>query len=249
MPNVVWTDHGELLESMWRCRDSWKNAVHLPDLQEALRRQDAAAATDLEPLTDALLQDGSADDTAATIRLAALSRPAADHHLPGWDGYFVTEDADGRQLYSSQRFPPASDWRPVAAAPGAATHEPAATPDAAPNLVHDDATDLFFTADGRWYLPDQVTEVYQHPQRLELFYDADGRYYQHGLPYTAEPAHPGAPAVTEPGPDTAPVTARGVLEDLLDTARALPGAETVSEAELRRAVAEQLRADLAASPI
>ncbi|OLR93507.1 hypothetical protein [Actinokineospora bangkokensis] len=176
-----WSSYSDLLNRLWDQRDSWRDARTLDELVEKITsaqpgllggdERSQVGEHGLTALIAALSADHSDPEALhRRLRLAALARPAADHGFGSeWAGRYVTLDADGKRLHSTDRYAEPAGWAPVDA--------PA---EARPAKTFDSTSGLYYDATS-WYLPDETTPVTRDPAHPTRSRDAQGTVYVQGV--------------------------------------------------------------------
>jgi hypothetical protein len=181
-----WWSYSDLLDRMWAERSSWRDAGNIGELVARVsasspgliggNAESEVGDFGLAALRIALSSDyADGKALAQRIRLAALSRPAADYGFgPEWSAYYVSENAAGEQVYALDRFAEPREWTVVGSDSAASLAE-----ESVPALTFDEETGLFRDAT-TWYLPDQRTVVTQDLMHHRRFHDRDGHTYIQG---------------------------------------------------------------------
>jgi hypothetical protein len=178
MPFTNWDPYLPLLDSMAEQRSAWESAADFASFDAAVRQNCPGLLggedTDLgaygyESLTQELQAAlGNPNLVFAQIKLVALASPAAALGLgPEWQGYFIGNGVDGREMYAPDRFADPSGWAPVEVGAKALS------------LTHDAETGLMYDSE-HWYLADGKTIVTEDPDQPGAFKDSAGNVYIKG---------------------------------------------------------------------
>ena len=173
-----WDTYRQLLEKLPERRANWSKSKTYVDFDDAIR----ASCSDLMALTnadgvleyDTLLGElnkefaDNKDLAYEQLKLVALAVPASDRGLgPEWQGYFVSERANGEEVYASDKFAVPSAWEKVEVSVAALA------------LTYNPETGLMYLGND-WFLKDGVTQVWEDPDVPGEFYDDKENRYVHG---------------------------------------------------------------------
>jgi hypothetical protein len=174
-----WDTYRQLLEKLTERRADWSKSKTYADFDEAIRARcsEIAALTNADGVLeyDSLLGEltkefvDDKDLVYEQLKLVALAIPAEDRGLgPEWHGYFVSERANGEEVYATDRFAIPSSWEKVEVSIAALA------------LTYDEDTGLMYLGDD-WFLKDGVTQVWEDPEVPGEFYDREENRYIHGV--------------------------------------------------------------------
>jgi hypothetical protein len=163
--------YADLLDTLRGNQSSWVGVQSLAACEEAV---EGITGIDTETYS-ALMEElstqygGSEQLMLEQLRLSALAWPAADYGLngPEWRGYFVTETADGQQLYATDRCALTQAWTELEISAESLA------------LTYDEETGLLYDAES-WYLPNGKTKVTLDGADPANSRDADGNLYVRG---------------------------------------------------------------------
>jgi len=170
-----WDTYRQLLEKLTEQRANWSNSKTYVDFDDAIKANcsEIAALTNADGMLeyDALLGELSKefvdnkDLVYEQLKLVALAVPARDRGLgQEWQGYFVSERANGEEVYATDKFAAPSAWEKVEVSITALA------------LTYDEDTGLMYLGED-WFLKDGVTQVWEDPDAPGEFYDrAENRY-------------------------------------------------------------------------
>jgi hypothetical protein len=162
----------ELLDKLRDARSSWDREETFAGCQEAIGGISGIDAAMFDELVEELRSYHSSDEDGMLrqLRLSALAWPAIDYGLKGaeWQDYFISELADGREVYATDRFADAGEWANLEVATQALA------------LTYDPDTGLMYDEEN-WYLPDGKTRVTQDQNDPARSWDDEGNIYLRGV--------------------------------------------------------------------
>jgi hypothetical protein len=164
--------YADLLDTLRQNHSSWASAQTLAECQAAAGGISGVDADTLSALVGELSSQymGAEHAMLEQLRLSALAWPAVDYGLTGpeWQGYFVTETADGQQFYATDRCALTQEWTGMEISAESLA------------LTYDEQTGLLYDEEN-WYLPDGKTKLTLDAADPATSTDADGNVYVRGV--------------------------------------------------------------------